>query len=291
MDAPSNTGKASYAVIGNPIEHSQSPFIHTCFANQTNELIEYTRLLAPVDSFAETVRKFVAQGGQGLNVTTPFKLEAHALADNLSERAAAAGSVNTFKVQDGRLYGDTTDGIGLVRDLVHNHGFALGQSRILLLGAGGAARGVLLPLLEKRPTEIVILNRTAERAAELAQHFSDAAQSAGCQLIGGDHTVVHGPFDLIINATTSSLNGALPDFDNTAFTRHTLAYDLMYSAEPTAFMQHASTQQAHTSDGLGMLVEQAAESFFIWRGVHPDSGPVLKELRQKLILSAEIKAN
>ncbi len=291
MHKVENTDKASYAVIGNPIEHSQSPFIHSCFANQTNEPIEYIRLLAPVDGFEKTVREFVAQGGQGLNVTTPFKLEAYALADALSERAAAAGSVNTLRVQDGHLYGDNTDGIGLVRDLVHNHGFALGQSRILLLGAGGAARGVLLPLLDKRPAEIVILNRTAERAAELAQHFSEAAQSADCRLIGGDHTVAHGPFDLIINATTSSLNGALPDFDNTAFTRHTLAYDLMYSAQPTAFMQHASAHQAHTTDGLGMLVEQAAESFFIWRGVHPDSGPVLKELRQKLTLPSEIKAD
>ncbi len=287
MNIPSNAGKASYAVIGNPIGHSQSPFVHSCFAGQTNEPIEYTRLLAPLDGFVKTVREFIAQGGRGFNVTAPFKFEAYALADTLSARAAAAGSISTIRIDDGRLYGDNTDGIGLVRDLVHNHGFPLGQSRILLLGAGGAVRGAMLPLLDKRPAEIVILNRTAERAAELVRHFSDAARKMGCRLSGGDHSVVDGAFNLVLNATRSSLNGELPEFDGAVFTpRHTLAYDLMYSARPTPFMQYASAHGANTADGRGMLVEQAAESFLIWRGVKPDSGPVLKELIQKLALEA-----
>ncbi len=287
MTPPSDLGRHSYAVIGNPVEHSQSPFIHSLFASQTHEPIEYTRLLAPLGSFTKTVRDFIAHGGRGLNVTTPFKLEAHALADTLSERAAAAGSVNTLRVEGEFLYGDNTDGIGLVRDLVHNLGFTLTQSRILLLGAGGAARGILLPLLETQPAEIVITNRTAARAAELADHFAAAALSTGCRLIGGGSEIARGPFDLIINATASSLNGALPEFDTTALTRHTLAYDLMYSGQPTAFMQHASAHQAHTTDGLGMLVEQAAESFFVWHGVHPESGSVLKALREKLMQPAD----
>jgi shikimate dehydrogenase len=272
-----------YAVIGNPVGHSKSPFIHARFAEQTGEPIEYAHLLAPVDAFAPYVRAFMEAGGRGLNVTVPFKLDAHALATTLSPRAAAAGAVNTLRFDADGIYGDNTDGFGLVRDIEVNLGTPLKGARILLLGAGGAARGVVLPMLERAPHTLTIVNRTAAKASALADHFSAAAQAAGCPLAGGGASIIgRGAYDVIINATAGSLDAALPECDDGAFGNGTLAYDMMYGAQPTVFMQHAQSLGARTADGLGMLVEQAAESFYIWRGVRPEGAPVLAQLRQML---------
>jgi shikimate dehydrogenase len=272
-----------YAVVGNPIGHSKSPFIHARFAEQTGERIEYTHLLAPIDAFVPQVRAFIDAGGRGLNVTVPFKLEAHALATKLSPRAAAAGAVNTLRFEAGEIYGDNTDGFGLVRDIEVNLATPLKGARILLLGAGGAARGVVLPMLERAPHTLTIINRTAVKANELVDQFGEAAGEAGCRLTGGGSTSIEpGAYDVIINATAGSLDAEVPECDDGAFASGTLAYDMMYGAQPTVFMQHAQTLGARAADGLGMLVEQAAESFYIWRGVRPEGAPVLAELRQML---------
>jgi shikimate dehydrogenase len=272
-----------YAVVGNPIGHSKSPFIHARFAEQTGERIEYTHLLAPIDAFVPQVRAFIDAGGRGLNVTVPFKLEAHALATKLSPRAAAAGAVNTLRFEAGEIYGDNTDGFGLVRDIEVNLATPLKGARILLLGAGGAARGVVLPMLERAPHTLTIINRTAVKANELVDQFGEAAGEAGCRLTGGGSTSIEpGAYDVIINATAGSLDAEVPECDDGAFGNETLAYDMMYGAQPTVFMQHAQTLGARAADGLGMLVEQAAESFYIWRGVRPEGAPVLAELRQML---------
>jgi len=272
-----------YAVIGNPIAHSKSPAIHAQFAQQTGERIAYDRLLAPVDGFAAAVREFIASGGRGMNVTVPFKLEAHALADRLSPRAAAAGAVNTLRFGADGIFGDNTDGFGLVRDIESNLGVALAGARVLLLGAGGAARGAVLPLLERGPRELTIMNRTAAKAEALVAQFADAARAAGSALTGGGPQAVEPrAYDVIVNATAGSLDAALPECDDRAYGAGTLAYDMMYGAQPTVFMRHAGSLGARTADGLGMLVEQAAESFHVWRGVRPDSAPVLATLRAQL---------
>ncbi len=273
-----------YVVIGNPIAHSKSPAIHARFAEQTGEPVAYAHRLAPLDGFAASVREFIAAGGRGANVTVPFKLEAHALADTLSPRAAAAGAVNTLRFDaDGTIYGDNTDGAGLVRDIERNLGVQLAGARVLLLGAGGAARGVVLPMLERGPLSITIVNRTASKAEALAGQFSQAAHDAGCRLAGGGAAIVEASrYDVIVNATAGSLDAALPECDAAAFGPGTLAYDMMYAAQPTVFMQHASALGARAADGLGMLVEQAAESFELWRGVRPDGAPVLAALRGAL---------
>lgn len=280
---PAKAGAELYAVVGNPIAHSKSPMIHSRFAEQTGECIEYRRLLAPLDGFAQIVRAFAAAGGRGVNVTVPFKLEAHALADSLSPRAAAAGAVNTLRFDGDRIHGDNTDGVGLVRDIEANLGIGLAGARILLLGAGGAARGVVLPILERAPRSLLIVNRTAAKAEALAVQFAGAARNAGCALAGGGPEVVEPiAYDVIVNATAGSLDAALPECDKRAFGCGTLAYDMMYGAQPTVFMRHAESLGARVSDGLGMLVEQAAESFFLWRAVRPASAPVLAELRTML---------
>jgi shikimate dehydrogenase len=272
-----------YAVIGNPIAHSKSPFIHACFAAQTGEQLEYGRVLAPLDGFVAQVRAFIGDGGRGFNVTVPFKLDAHALVDSLSPRAAAAGAVNTVRVDDVGLYGDNTDGVGLTHDIVDNLGVPLEGRRILLLGAGGAARGVLLPLLESRPAQLSIVNRTAAKAQELAGRFADAAQRVRCRLAGGAADIVeNGAYDVVINATAGSLDAALPEFDAAVLSERTLAYDMMYAATPTVFMRHAEAHGARVADGLGMLVEQAAEAFLVWRGIRPEVAPVLAALRTAL---------
>jgi shikimate dehydrogenase len=276
-----------YAVIGNPIAHSKSPLIHARFAEQTGEPVEYRRLLSPLDAFAKTVRAFIAVGGRGLNVTVPFKLEASALADRLSPRAAAAGAVNTLRFDPEGIFGDNTDGIGLVTDIETNLGVRLAGARVLLLGAGGAARGAVLPILERGPQALTIVNRTAQRAQALVEQFAQAAREHDCALAGGAATAVEPqPYDVIINATAGSLAAALPECDERAFGPRTLAYDMMYGAQPTVFMRHAQSFGATVADGLGMLVEQAAESFLIWRGVRPESAPVLAALRAMLAASA-----
>lgn len=267
-----------YAVIGNPIEHSKSPQVHALFAQQTGQAMHYERLLAPIDSFAESVHEFIAQGGRGANVTVPFKLEAFALAQELTPRAQAAGAVNTLSFSADGIKGDNTDGIGLVRDITLNAGVPLRNRSVLLLGAGGAARGVILPLMEENIAGLVIANRTQPRAMELAQQFS----YSGVPVSTVAFEQLDQCFDVIINATSASLDSALPPLPDGVFGPETLAYDMMYGAQPTIFMQHAAQRGAVVRDGLGMLIEQAAESFFIWRGVRPETAPVYQWLRGQL---------
>jgi len=267
-----------YAVIGNPIEHSKSPQVHALFAQQTGQAMQYERLLAPIDRFAERVHGFIAQGGRGANVTVPFKLEAFALAQALTPRAQAAGAVNTLSFSAEGIKGDNTDGMGLVRDITRNAGVPLRDRSVLLLGAGGAARGVILPLIEAHIAGLVIANRTQSRAMELAQQFSHSdvpVSSAAFEQLDQS-------FDVIINATSASLDAALPPLPDGVFSPQTLAYDMMYGVQPTIFMQHAVGHGAKVRDGLGMLIEQAAESFFVWRGVRPDTAPVYQWLRGQL---------
>lgn len=267
-----------YAVIGNPIEHSKSPQVHALFAQQTRQVMSYERLLAPLDHFVDSVREFIAQGGRGANVTVPFKLEAFALAQELTPRAQAAGAVNTLSFSADGIKGDNTDGIGLVRDITRNAGVPLKNRSVLLLGAGGAARGVILPLIEENIASLVIANRTQPRAIELAQQFSHSSMSVSPAAF----EQLDQCFDVIINATSASLDAALPPLPDGVFGPQTLAYDMMYGAQPTIFMQHAARHGAAVRDGLGMLIEQAAESFFVWRGVRPDTAPVYQWLRGQL---------
>lgn len=262
-----------YAVFGHPIAHSKSPAIHAAFARQTGQDLRYEAILAPLDGFAASVDAFVAGGGRGANVTVPFKEEAFRLAARLSARAERAGAVNTLSFVDGAILGDNTDGAGLVADLVRNLGRDLASARILLLGAGGAARGVVGPLLDRKPATLVIANRTAGRAEELACLFDH-------NVVGCGFEAVEGRFDLVVNATAASLAGELPPLPPDAFAPGALAYDMMYGRD-TPFLAFARERGAATADGLGMLVEQAAEAFFVWRGVRPDTAPVIAGLRTR----------
>ena len=268
-----------YGVFGNPIAHSKSPLIHRMFAEQTGQALTYEALLAPLEDFAGFARAFF-QEGQGGNVTVPFKEEAFRLAAILTDRARRAGAVNTLKkLDDGRLLGDNTDGAGLVRDLIHNAGFALRGKRILILGAGGAVRGILEPFLAERPAELLIANRTPAKAEALAEAFAELGPLRAC---GFDYAGE--PFDLIVNGTAASLAGEVPPIAaHLVRPGQTLCYDMMYGAQPTAFNRWAAEQGALTRDGLGMLVEQAAEAFFLWRGVRPEAEPVLQALRRQLL--------
>lgn len=265
-----------YAVIGNPVAHSQSPQIHAMFARQTGEDVQYERLLAPLDGFAAAARRFFAEGGCGLNVTVPFKHEAWTLVDRREGGALAAEAVNTvIRLDDGCLSGHNTDGIGLVADLEQNLGFSIAGRRVLLLGAGGAAHGVLQPLLERQPERLVIANRTPEKAEGLARRLSGAAAKPtvlGLDVLDGEN------FDLLINATSAGLDGAMPPLPDGIFAPGALAYDMVYGKQ-TPFLAFARAKGARSADGLGMLVEQAAESFFIWRGVRPATAPVIAALR------------
>lgn len=266
-----------YAVFGNPIAHSKSPQIHTQFAEQTKQSLSYTAELVEIGQFEQAVKDFIAGNGKGLNVTVPFKEDAWACATQHSARAQRAGAVNTLVLQpDGSLLGDTTDGIGLVRDLMQNHRIQIKNKDILLIGAGGAVRGVLQALLEQQPTSLRIANRTKHKAVQLADDFSDLGQITGCGLneIGGAQ------FDIVINGTSASLQGELPPVPETIFKNDACSYDMMYSAQATPFMRWSSAHGARrVFDGLGMLVEQAAESFYIWRDVRPETAPVIKQLR------------
>lgn len=271
-----------YAVIGNPVTHSKSPQIHAMFAQQTGQDMSYEKLLAPVDGFADTVRTFMSEGGRGVNVTLPFKLEAYDLANQISQRARHARAANTLSFTGDHIYADNTDGAGLIRDMKVNLDFDPAGKRVLLMGAGGAARGILLPLLEARPAILVIANRTVDKALRLAQsnqHQPNASQTLvsghGYADLSGQH------FDLVINATSSSLSDALPPLPDGMFAPGSLAYDIMYGKGLTSFLAFADEQNAHRlADGLGMLVEQAAVSFHIWRGVTPDTRPVISTLRK-----------
>lgn len=272
--------KDRYAVMGNPIGHSKSPQIHSQFAKQTGQNLSYEALLVELDGFIAAVDKFQNGGGKGLNITVPFKQQAWALVSDRSDRAELAGAANTILIRDdGSRYADNTDGVGLVRDLSINHGIQLGGKQILILGAGGAVRGALAPLLEQGPSKMVIANRTASKAIELAELFSKLGNISGC---GFDELVVQ-QFDLVINGTAASLEGKVPPLPDDILADNASCYDMMYSAEPTAFQLWASEHGANLSlDGLGMLAEQAAESFTLWRGVRPETQAVIAKLRAEM---------
>jgi shikimate dehydrogenase len=266
-----------YAVIGNPIGHSKSPLIHAAFARETGQDMDYGRILGSLEDFPGDVRRFLAAGGRGLNVTVPFKEQAWRLADERSLAAESAGAVNTLiLLPDGRLRGDNTDGLGMVRDLARNHGFDFSGEHVLLLGAGGASRGVLRPLLETGLASLVIANRTAEKALDLAAAAAALGPVNGCGLDG----LAGRRFDLIINATSAGLDGRVPDIPDDCLAPGGWTYDMLYADAPTTFcrwgMEHGA---ARALDGLGMLVEQAAESFFLWRGVRPTTALVIALLR------------
>jgi len=268
----------SYAVFGNPISHSLSPRIHQQFAQQCGQAMRYQAILAPLDGFTESLADFFQQGGQGCNVTVPFKQEAYRLCGALTQRAERAGAVNTLIRQaSGKPLGDNTDGAGLLRDLTQNLGLRLTGQRILLLGAGGAARGVLEPLLGEHPAELVIANRSLDKAHNLLDEFAALGNLRVCAFADLSREP---PFELIINATSASLAGELPPLPDGLLRDQGACYDMLYSQTPTVFQQWGATQGAAVNaDGLGMLVEQAAEAFLLWRGIRPDSRSVLNELR------------
>ncbi|MEN8175942.1 MAG: shikimate dehydrogenase [Pseudomonadota bacterium] len=266
-----------YAVIGNPVAHSQSPQIHAAFAAQTGEDLEYGRILGDLEEFEGDVRDFFRTGGKGLNVTVPFKERAWQLADESSRRAGIARAANTLiQLDDGRIRADNTDGIGLVRDLGTNRGFDFAGKRVLVLGAGGATRGVLQPLIEQHPALLWIANRTAAKAVDLAGECSRLGEIIGTGLdaLAGER------FDLIVNATSAGLSDRVPDLPGDCLAEGGWTYDMMYGTGPTAFVRWGREAGATEAlDGLGMLVEQAAESFLLWRGVRPDTGAVIRALR------------
>lgn len=265
-----------YAVFGHPISHSKSPRIHTLFAEQTGQDLVYTAEDVPPESFAATARGFFQNGGKGLNCTVPLKELAYSFADKLSERAQRAKAVNTLALlADGGILGDNTDGAGLVRDLTDNLGLALAGKRVLVLGAGGATRGILAPLLELEPARLWVANRTVSKSEALAAEFSDlgAVEASGFEGLAGEC------FDVILNATAASLGGDLPPLPDGILAAGGACYDLAYGKAPTPFVRWGIEAGAALSvDGLGMLVEQAAEAFGLWRGVRPETGPVLAAL-------------
>ena len=266
-----------YGVMGHPVSHSKSPVIHKLFAEQTNQHLTYELLDVPRDKLDTAVRQFQRSGGRGLNVTVPHKARVVRLVDELSEEASIAGAVNTLVIESDRIVGHNTDGVGLVRDLISNWDYSVGGKRVLVLGAGGATQGILGPLLELSPEELVIANRNVDKAKALADHFGtlgDVRAVKFGELRDGD------TYDLIINATSAGLQGEAPPFPRNAIDRRSTAcYDLAYALRTTPFIAWAQQMDAaRTRSGWGMLIEQAAESFRLWRGVMPDTGPVLKQL-------------
>jgi shikimate dehydrogenase len=265
-----------YAVIGHPIAHSKSPLIHLAFAQETRDDISYERILAPLDGFVPAVEAFAAAGGKGLNVTMPFKLQAHALARTLSARARVAGAVNTLRRDGDAWYGDNTDGVGLVRDLTQNLGVLLLGRNVLVLGAGGATRGVVVPLLEQRPRTLTVANRTVEKAVSLAADFADYGEVRAASAAGLEAR----RFDVVVNAASGTVDDEHLPWPRSLFAPDALAYDLSYAEGATPFMRWArDAGAARIVDGLGMLIEQAAESYFVWRGVRPDTRRVFPLLR------------
>ncbi len=267
-----------YAVFGNPIGHSKSPFIHTLFARQTNQSLTYTAECAPVGGFIEAVTAFFAEDGKGCNVTLPFKEEAYQFASRLTERAQLAGAVNTLKkLDDGEIIGDNTDGAGLVQDLLQ-HQVVLEGARILIIGAGGAARGVIPPLLAQKPASLTITNRTFTKAVALAELFS-----AYGAVTAKEMNAISQEYDVIINSTSASLSGELPNISPVIFAPNSTSYDMMYGCGDTKFNLWAKEHgAAQVYDGLGMLVGQASESFMLWRGLRPGTKQILRELRKNL---------
>jgi len=266
-----------YGVMGYPVSHSRSPVIHRLFALQTNQKIQYELLQVTPENLSTAVRQFQRTGGKGLNITVPHKSEVTKLCDQLSARASTAGAANTLTFRDGEICGENTDGIGLLRDLAINLGITLEGANILVLGAGGATRGIVAPLLEMQPASLRIANRTLDKAQALADHFSRSGPVSACRF---NMVPVSDEYDLIINATSAGVKGEAPPYPAAAISAHTLCYDLSYGLKPTPFSEWARAQGAENSVmGWGMLVEQAAESFHIWRGVRPETAPVLKQMR------------
>ena len=279
MSPLSATAMDTYAVFGHPIAHSKSPYIHAAFARQTGQALLYTAIDAPREGFRDAVMQFRAQGGKGANVTVPFKEEAYRLAGVLSGRARLAQAVNTLRFDGAEIYGDNTDGSGLVQDLTANLGVQLAGSRILILGAGGAARGAIPALLAQGPARLTIANRTPARAEDLGRKFAALGSVAASAF-----DTLAPEYDLVINATSASLAGDLPPLPESVLAGAQLAYDMMYGATETPFLALAGKLGcARRADGLGMLVEQAAEAFLLWRGVRPQTQPVLLALREQLL--------
>lgn len=268
-----------YAVFGHPINHSKSPRIHSLFAEQTQQQLNYTAQDVPAESFESAISHFFEQGGKGINCTVPLKELAWQRADNLSERAQFSKAVNTLILQqDGSLLGDNTDGIGLVTDLTINHNISIHNKRVLILGAGGASRGIIGPIMGQSPAQIVIANRTVDKAITLSNEFSQLGNISGCSY----HDIKNSEFDLILNATSASLTGDLPPLSDTLLAAQGHCYDLAYSNEPTAFVKWGLNHQAEKSlDGLGMLVEQAAEAFFLWRNIRPETQDIIALLNSE----------
>lgn len=273
-----------FAVFGNPIKHSKSPLIHAAFAEQCGHKLEYRAVRVELDGFARAVRGFFASGGSGLNVTVPFKTEASALADMQSEHSRLAGAANFLMLDEqGRISADNTDGLGLVRDMLFNQGWSLENTKVLLLGAGGAARGVIGPLLAQAPHSLFIANRTAVKAVELAQRFSGSGKVRG----GSLGEVEAQAFDVIINATSAGLSGQELSLPPSLLTERSCCYDMVYGPEPTPFMRWAAQHAAWAvADGSGMLVEQAAESYVRWYGVRPETASVIRRVRNALSVAA-----
>jgi shikimate dehydrogenase len=267
-----------FAVMGNPVAHSKSPLIHKQFAQQFKHNLEYIAIQVDIGGLSQAVEQFRAHGGNGLNITVPFKLDAFRLAEQLSDRAQIAEAVNTLRFdKDDSIFGDNTDGAGLVHDVQHNLGVGLKDKKILVLGAGGAVRGVLAPLLKHAPAQLVVANRTLARARELVHAFAEHGKLEVCEFedLRGKH------FDVVVNGTSASLQGELPPLPETLLARNALAYDMMYADHATPFMEWAHLHGAgKVADGIGMLVEQAAESYFVWNGVRPQTRPVIASLRR-----------
>ncbi len=267
----------NYAVIGNPVKHSKSPLIHTEFAKQTEQAMVYTAIEAPLDGFTETLKEFEAAGGKGVNVTLPFKNEAFALANEHSDLAKQAQSANTLAFRNNNIiYADNTDGPGLIQDLTHNHHYSLRQKHVLVIGAGGATKGILGPLLAQAPAHLLLANRTPEKAIALAKQFEMYGDIDGVGLTD----IEKKPFDLIINATSASVSGKTPPLPEDIIGKNSWCYDLFYADKPTSFLVWAKRLGAENYlDGLGMLVEQAAGSFYLWHGIYPETKSVIEMLR------------
>ena len=271
-----------YVIAGNPVEHSQSPFIHARFAEQTGQPVAYDRLLCPLDAFAPTLTAFADGGGSGCNITVPFKFDAFAMAKRASERAALAEAANVLRFDADGWYADNTDGIGLVRDIERNAGIPLAGKRVLLVGAGGASSGALGPLLRAGPAELVLANRTVSKAQALVDRHAAVAAASGTRLVASGLDDTGSAFDVVINASASSMAGAGIPVSSAVLKPGTLALDMMYGPAARGFIDWATSFGAVGRDGIGMLVEQAGEAFVVWRGVRPDTAPVLKALREKV---------
>ncbi len=268
-----------FAVFGNPIAHSKSPEIHQAFAKQCDIELSYAKILAEIGQFNQFAEQFFTDGGIGANVTVPFKEDALLFADDLTDRARLSGAVNTLFQANGKVIGDNTDGIGLVTDIVANHQQSLTDKKILLIGAGGASKGVILPIAEQYPKSITIVNRTVGKAQTLAEYFSDCLNNQQTIDACGFDDLDNKTFDVIINATSVALSGQMLNLPSRIFADEAFAYDMMYGVELTAFLQFAKANGAAVTDGLGMLIEQAAKSFEIWQGVKPNTDSLIKKLR------------